>query len=335
MAPLGTVQPAHITSSVLDRGEVSAVIRFEHLGAHCVRIPYQVEGPPDAQCTVAMGGISAGRTLGWWPGVAGAGCALDPQHRRLVGMDFLGGDPDTGPEGSVTTHDQARALVSLLDHLGVDHADLVGASYGGMVALAFAELFPDRVRRLVVLCAAHRSHPMATALRSVQRSLVRFGVESSQPARGLSLARALAMTTYRSAREFDERFSSEALAGEGGGASEGAPEVRFRFPVEEYLASRGAAFSDQFDSGRYLCLSESTDLHRTCQTRLPDSTLLVSVDSDTLVPPSLVGELASATGAAHATLSSPFGHDAFLKEVEVVSALLVRILDVEDPEVVR
>lgn len=51
------------------------------------------------------------------------------------------------------THDQAPSASGLLDWLDAPRASLVGAPYAGMVALAL---------RLVVLCAAHRTHPMAT-----------------------------------------------------------------------------------------------------------------------------------------------------------------------------
>ena len=41
-----------------------------------------------------------------------------------------------------------------------------------MVALAFGERYPDRVARLIVISAADRAHPMATAWRVVQRRIV-------------------------------------------------------------------------------------------------------------------------------------------------------------------
>ena len=315
--------PAPVEAS----GHTPARLPFDHLGETPVRLPYEVLGPARAPATVVLGGISAGRHLaptvldpagGWWPGVVAPGGALDPARHRLVGIDYLGGDSDAGPLRPVTTHDQARALAAVLDDLGIGRTSLVGASYGGMVALAFAELFPEQVGRLVVLCAAHRTHPMATALRALQRSAARLGAASGHEGRGVALARALAMTTYRSAAEFEERFDSAPLTpGERG-------RTPARFPVEEYLEARGRDFVQHFDAGRFLALSESIDLHRTRPASLPPGTLLVSVDSDCLVPPWLVEELArGSTGrAAHVTIRSPFGHDAFLKEAGQVSSLL-------------
>ncbi len=301
-------------------------------------VAYEVHGPATwgnrsatALPTLVLGGISAGRHLGpahfderpgWWPGLVGRGLALDPARRPLIGVDYLGGTGDASQVlRPVTTHDQARAIAAVLDHLGIAEASFVGASYGGMVALAFAELFPERTGQLVILCAAHRTHPMATAVRSVQRAAVGLGVDSGDTGRGLSLARALAMTTYRSTREFEERFSPFALSA---GSPGGDPA---RFPVEEYLEARGADFVRRFDTERFLALSESIDLHRTRPGTLPEHALLISFDTDILVPPWLMDELAARdpdaeSPARHLTIPSLFGHDAFLKETEAVSALL-------------
>ncbi|WP_420441414.1 homoserine O-succinyltransferase MetX [Candidatus Palauibacter sp.] len=317
-------------------GVVRATIPFDHLGARSVSIAYEAQGPAGAPTTVVLGGISAGRHLaptasdpssGWWPGVVGEGAALDPARHLLVGIDYLGGNSEEGLLRPVTSHDQARAIAAVLDELGIAAASFAGASYGGMVALAFAELFPTRVARLVILCAAHRTHPMATAVRSVQRSAAELGAATGQAARGLALARALAMTTYRSAREFEERFETGPLnVGEPGQS----PSC---FPVEQYLNARGADFTRRFDTERFLALSESIDLHATAPASLPPPTLLVSFNTDVLVPPWLVDELAARSGRCpkHITAPSTFGHDAFLKEVDAVATLL----EAGNPEVVR
>jgi homoserine O-acetyltransferase len=214
----------------------------------------------------------------------------------------------------VTSSDQARALAAVLDALDVSAVTLVGASYGGMVGLAFARLFPSRARRMLILCAAHRTHPMATALRAVQRRIVRLACEAGRPADGLSLARSLAMTTYRSAEEFDRRFDWRPEGGRGAAC----------FPVERYLDARGDDFAARFSAERFTRLSESIDLHRVDPDGLTVPTVLVSVDTDALVPSWLVNELtARAPGVErHLTLRSIYGHDAFLKEAALVSDVI-------------
>lgn len=317
-----------VTSRFAKSHFLPVVLPLSGNGPTSLTVAYQISGPEDAPVVVALGGISANRHLipeaendprGWWPGVAGAGCGLDPARHRLVSLDWLGGPEGAWPTSAgVTPEDQARAVAAVLDHLGVDSATLVGSSYGGLVTLAFSALFPERVRRSVVLCAAHRAHPMATAIRSVQRGILRLGTRTAREEEAVRLARALAMTTYRSAEEFEERFP---WAAEGDAT---AP----RFPVESYLDHAGRTFSRRFGATAYLRLSESIDLHAVAPDAVVVPTTLVSVDSDVLTPPWLVEELAQeAPGVtAHVRLSSVFGHDAFLKEVDAVSAVLHQAL---------
>ena len=306
-------------------------VDLDHHRAQVIEISYEVHGPSDAPALVVLGGISAGRHLvptpddaspGWWPGVVEPGGALDPTRHRLIGVDYLAGPSSSfRPTGPVTTHDQARAVAAVLDTLGTQSVTFVGASYGGMVALAFAELFADRVAGLVLVCAAHRTHPMATAWRSIQRSVVQLGDKSGAPAEGLALARQLAMTTYRSTDEFEKRFDHRPN-------TEGVA----RFPVQHYLEARGETFVGGFDSASFLSLSTSIDLHGVEPRLIESRTTLVSFDTDALVPPWLVEELAQGTSGAcrHITVPSAFGHDGFLKEPERVSSVLRSVTEIQE-----
>lgn len=288
---------------------------------------HELSGPPGAPVVLALGGISATRHLassdadpspGWWEHVVGRRRALDTEHFRVLGVDFLdGGTADDGrPAGVVTTHDQADALAALLDALEIRHLHaLVGASYGGMVGLAFAERYPERLGRLVAISAAHEPHPMITALRSVQRQIVHLGLDSGRAAEALSVARQLGMTTYRSRREFGERFSPAPTRLTGAGAE---------FPVEEYLRHHGTRFAATWAPARFLALSLSADLHRVDPSSITTPTLLVAAEDDAVVPGEQVVELAAAMAGpvriAH--IATTTGHDAFLTEPLQVGALV-------------
>ena len=153
--------------------------------------------------------------------------------------------------------------------------------------------------------AADRTHPMATAWRSVQRQILRFAVECGRPKEGLKLARALAMSTYRSAEEFEARF-------DGAPIREGE---RFAFPVEQYLFARGNDFAERHHPEAILCLSESIDLHHVDATRIFVPTTIVAIREDQLVPLSDLRGLAARLPVAKLhEISSIYGHDAFLKE---------------------
>lgn len=296
-----------------------------------VRVAWQLSGT-EGPIVAALGGISAGRWVaegpsqGWWREVVGPGGALDTDRCRVLGFDFLGGSGETtGPRRgqpdfpTISACDQAHILQRLVEHLGCAPLQaIVGASYGGMVALAFAERYPDLVRSIVVISAADRSHPLATAWRSVQRAFVRYALQHDDGPEGLRLARALAMATYRSASEFEARFGGEPVQVDG----------RFVFPVENYLLARGDAYAASYIPEAFVCLSESLDLHRVDASRIRVPTFLVAIREDQLVP--LADMYALHARLGHKTelfeLSSLYGHDAFLKEHAQLRPIFARAL---------
>ncbi|MBS1199524.1 MAG: homoserine O-acetyltransferase [Proteobacteria bacterium] len=316
--------------------ELPGGLALHHGGAlPSVRVAWRLEGPVGAPVVVAMGGISAHRRIagrarageGWWPELAGPGLPLDSSRFRLLGFDYLGGSGDTtGPVAGapdfppVSSYDQATVLLRLCDLLGVPslHA-IVGASYGGMVALAFAERHPERVARILVISAAHRTNPLATAWRSIEREAVRFGLSHGDGPGGLRLARALAMATYRTRQEFERRFDDP-------------PEVtgtRAVFPVERYLLARGDDYARRYAPGAFMCLSESIDLHRVAPESIKVPATLVGVTEDQLVTIDEMRELESRlTGPRRLyEIHSLFGHDAFLKERVQLAPLFAQALD--------
>ncbi|HUP88100.1 MAG TPA: homoserine O-succinyltransferase [Longimicrobiales bacterium] len=286
-------------------------LRLHHGGElRDVRIAYTLTGEADSPVVVALGGISAGRDVStWWRDFVGAGRAIDTREFSLLGIDFLGGSgATTGPHDalfpSISTYDQARVIAAVLNDLGVYqvHA-FVGSSYGGMVALAFGELFPERAQRLVVISAAHEPHPMATALRSLQRRTIRLGIATGSTNEAISIARGIAMTTYRTSTEFAQRFD--------------------RKSVVDYIEHCGETYARNFSPYGFLCLSESIDLHAVEPQNITVRTTIVSIDSDTLVPRWQLQQLAAGLPDSHLVeIDSLYGHDAFLKEVDAVSQIV-------------
>jgi len=314
-------------------------LALEHGGRlESVRLAWRLVGEEHLPVVVALGGISAGRDVydpsgegsrGWWHEVAGPGRAIDTTRVRLLGIDWLGGSGgSTGPKPgqtdfpSISSFDQARMLECLRRELGIErYCAIIGASYGGMVALAFARLHPASVSRVCVIGAAHRSHPQATAWRSLQRRMVRFGLEKGDGTGGLRLARALAMVTYRTPREFAQRFTG-APARERG--------ERYVFPVERYLEAQGNR-PLRYIPESYLCLSESIDLHAVEPRAITTPVTLIGVIEDQLVPIEDLRALARdlAGPCQLHEISSLYGHDAFLKENEMLKPLLAPVLTQE------
>jgi pimeloyl-ACP methyl ester carboxylesterase len=68
---------------------------------------------------------------------------------RLLIPDLAGSGSSPLPnEGEFTLEDHARCLLRILDELRVETCILVGHSMGGYIALAFAEMFPERLKAM-------------------------------------------------------------------------------------------------------------------------------------------------------------------------------------------
>ena len=322
-------------------------------------------GPAEAPLIVALGGISAHRRPcsaegnGWWESQCGTGKPLDTQRYRVLGIDWLGGcDQSTGPrsyevpaprearqslplpceagegEGSgpdfpaISTADQARALLLLLNRLGVRRVHLlVGASYGGNVAQHLAALLGDRLRKLVLLSAAHCPAQFGLGLRHIQRAILDLGGETPE---ALALARSLAVLCYRTTEGVEQRFAEDASR-DGRSRPSVASAALGLLPggVVGWLQHHGEKFSRRFDTAAYRCLGRSLDGHQIDPETIRAATTVFAVREDLTVPLSLLHEYVARAGenCQLVEISSAHGHDAFLKEEAAVSAILAAALE--------
>lgn len=282
----------------------------------------RLHGRIGAPVVVVAGGISAGRFvhrtetngLGWWSGAVSVRGPIDLSRLQVLAVDFAPGAEFLDKAVTITTQDQARLLALVLNHLKIERvAAFVGCSYGGMVGLAFAQLFPDWAEQLIIVSAAHRAHPQATAWRGIQRRILQFAVAAGRPEEGVALARELAMTTYRTAEEFDDRFDTTAPTAVGGA-----------YPVCDYLTARGQAYRTHTTPARWLSMSDSLDRHSVTPEVITTPVTLIGFTSDRLVPIDDIRELAARLPTLWRFVEAPslYGHDAFLKEDAFVGDIL-------------
>jgi len=279
-------------------------------------------GNPNGPALMVLGGISADRFVadggrtgrGWWGNLVHKGGPIDLNRFKVIGYDFapnLDADCDLCP---VTTRDQAGRLAALLDALDIDALDgLIGSSYGGMCGLALAQYHAERIKNLCVISAAHRPYPIGVAWRGIQRRIVRLALEAGTPEAGLKLARELAMTTYRTPKEFAHRFALDETA-----------QNPSHFDICDYLGSRGDAFANATDAKRFLVMSESIDLHRITPEAITIPALVMTAISDQIAPLPDMRELCDRLGGPSElfTFTSLYGHDAFLKEYDAMGPRL-------------
>lgn len=299
-------------------------------------------------------------TVGWWNDIVGPGAAIDTDRWFVIAPNMLGGcQGSTGPASIapdgrewasrfpyLTIRDQVAAQIRLADELGIRQwAAVIGGSMGGMHALEWAIMQPERVQRLAVLSSPPVTTADQLALNFVQLETVRMdphfaGGEyydaalGEGPHRGLALARRMALLNYRSPIELNQRFqrswqSGVSPLGRGG-----------RFAVQSYLDFHGNKFTRRFDANSYITVVEAMNSHDIGRDRggveealhtVTARSLVLGIDSDRLFPVDgqqrIARSLPNLIDDEAVVLSSDFGHDGFLIETDEVGMHLRRLLD--------
>jgi pimeloyl-ACP methyl ester carboxylesterase len=87
---------------------------------------------------------------------------------RIIRLDLPGfGLTGPAPDADYRASRHARIVASLLDHLGVERADVAGNSLGGRVALTLALDYPARVNRLILVDSRGLSGQYPTTIERV------------------------------------------------------------------------------------------------------------------------------------------------------------------------
>jgi homoserine O-acetyltransferase len=303
-------------------------------------------------------------TPGWWEGVVGPGLALDTERHFIVCANVLGGcqgstgpsspHPDDGrPYGSrfpvVTVRDMVRVQRCLADHLGVARwLSIIGGSMGGMQALEWAIMYPERVASIIPVCACTEATAQQIAWTAIGRRAIRLdpgwnggdyydAAPGEGPHQGLAIARQIAQVTFRSDEVFTDRFG-RSLAD----VTSEPLDLWQRYEVERYLDHHGDKLVHRFDANTYLLLGKAMDLHDVARgrgsraaalARIKVPVLSIGVWSDLLFPSyqqRRLAELVNAAGApaTYAEIDSPHGHDAFLIDVDQVGDAIAKFLAV-------
>ncbi|MBA4764703.1 MAG: homoserine O-acetyltransferase [Erythrobacter sp.] len=298
---------------------------------------------------------------GWWERMVGPGKPIDTDRYHVICANVIGscmGSSGPASEASdgkpyamrfpvITIRDMVRALVALLDELGIErlHA-VVGGSMGGMQALSLAANWRDRAARVLVIASTSRHSAQNIAFHELGRQAIMadpnwqqgdYYDSAEQPDAGLAVARMAAHITY---------LSEEALTGKFGRNLQDREAKSFGFDadfqVESYLRYQGSGFTRRFDANSYLYITRAMDYFDLAEEhggKLADAFAgtrarfcLVSFDSDWLYPTSESRHVVRALNAAGAAvsfveLSAPHGHDSFLLDVPALDRVVKGFLE--------
>jgi len=290
---------------------------------------------------------------GWWPQMVGPGLPFDTDKYFIVCPNVIGGcQGSTGPSSlapdgkrwgsrfpAVTIRDMVAAELAFTKKIGIKKYQLaVGPSLGGMRSLEWAITYPELVSAICTIgsCAVATGDQIGSA--SVQIRAIKsdpnfndgdYYEQEIGPIEGMGIARRIAHLTYRTESEMDVRFGRELQGDETG-----------RYAVESYLDHQAQKLSKRFDANTYIALTEAMNSHDVGRDRGGVAAVLskikiplhiVAIDTDRLFPPRLqqeIAELAPQVSTLH-SISSPFGHDGFLIEVESVGAIIKNALNLQ------
>ena len=288
----------------------------------------------------------------WWPQMVGPGLPFDTNKYFVICPNVIGGcQGSTGPSsiapdgkrwGSrfpfLTVRDMVAAELALTHALEIPSYQIaVGPSLGGMRSLEWAIQFPEMIGAICsigssAVATGDQIGTWTTEIHAIKADPHFHGGDyydkNRGPIEGMGIARKIAHLTYRTEYEMDTRFGRDLQGDETG-----------RYAVQSYLDHQAFKLQRRFDANTYIALESamiSHDIGRDrggveaalATARVP--IVVVSIDTDRLFPARLQEEIVSLSPSALPLkrISSPFGHDGFLIEVESVGAIIRETLEI-------
>jgi homoserine O-acetyltransferase len=298
-------------------------------------------------CHALTGSARAAGDQGWWDPLIGPGMAFDTSKYAVFCSNFLGSCyGTTGPASEdllrgrpygarfprISVYDMVKVQQRLLEHIGVKGlVTVAGGSLGGLQVLEWAAQAPQMLRSIMPIATGLSHSAWNIAFNEAARQAIRqdpaffdgdYHAHGAVPEAGLSLARMIAMISYRSAASFEGRFGRNVPASD--------EDYEGKYDVESYLHYQGKKLVERFDANCYMRITEAMDDFDVghgrggaaeALKRFNGPALSLAIDSDVLYPPwqqqQIVDVLrANGNRDTYGEIHSPHGHDAFLMEWE-------------------
>ena len=285
----------------------------------------------------------------WWPGMVGEGYYFDPKKYFIICVNMLGScygstgplstNPSTGAPyyldfPMVTIRDMVKAYDLLRVDLGIEKIHtVIGGSCGGHQAIEMAIENQSIIENLVLCVSSANETAWSKAVHTSQRMAMEndptWGEKNDKAAEeGMKVARGIGLLTYRTVDSYIKTQSDEDNA------------KLDSYKASSYIRYQGDKLADRFNAYSYWYLSKALDTHNVARGRgsLEDvlksikiRTLIVSIDSDMLIPVSEQKVMAQhIPNSTHKIIESGYGHDGFLIEFEKITKELEEFIICEN-----
>lgn len=276
----------------------------------------------------------------WWPHTVEEGRFLDPARHFIICANILGSpygttaplhiNPQTGEPWYLdfppfTIRDMVHAHRLLADHLGIGRIHtLVGSSVGGFQAVEWAVEEPERIGRLALIATAAKASPWSIAVDETQRMAIEadatfFQRREDGGRKGLAAARAIGLLTYRGADGYNLTQQDR----------EPLPEVHRACSYQQY---QGEKLCRRYNAYSYYMILNAFDTHdvgrgrggvEAALQRITAPTVIVGITTDIIFLPGEMRELhRMIPHSRYFEMDSPFGHDGFLVEHDLLNEIL-------------
>lgn len=312
----------------------------------------------------------------WWGGLLGPNLPFDTSKYFVISANILGScygstsprsiHPQTGSVygndfPDISVQDTVRLQLKMLKSIGVRGVKcVVGGSFGGMQCVEYAAQAGTStnpwnldgssspfVRSVIPIGCGAAHTGWQIALSEVQRQAIYADPlwnhgnidPNNPPLNGLSVARQIAMVSYRTQKGYEDKFGRRTR--KSSSETPTTPSLAYgsetKWEIKSYLKYQGQKFLSRFDPVTYVKLTEQMDSHDVGRNRggkkvalssVEIPALVLGIDSDVLYPLNEQKELVELLPQGTlGVIRSDAGHDGFLLEQDQVGRFIKDFLE--------